>query len=102
MSPSGDRRRPGIREAACHANATRTGAAGAGGRAHVAVGRPAEDGHSQGDLPSECHKDGSRGGSQGAEPPKKGPQRNNPVRPFVVLSIINHSTLLEPSLITTS
>ena len=39
-----------------------------GGRAHVAVGRPAEDGHSQGGLPCECHKDGSRRGSRGAEP----------------------------------
>lgn len=34
---------------------------------------------------------------------KKGPQRNNPVRPFVVLSKIRYySTFLAPSLITTS
>gem|GEM_PF-4740791 len=81
MSPSGDRRRPGIREATSQANTTRPGAAGVLRGQSPCRRRATGGGRAfawQGDLPSECHKDGSRGGSQGAEPMSPSGDRRRP------------------------
>ena len=81
MSPSGDRRRTGIRKAACHANATRTGAAGVLRGQSPCRRRATGGGRAfawQVALPSECHKDGSRRGSQGAGPMSPSGDRRRP------------------------